>query len=90
MNMTCHSLNSNIVFTDAFAKHIFQKLIIMDYFEELQCFFCTQNGEQSELIEMSSNAIQIGDDVIDFGVLIRETFEFSLVSLLEALSKYSF
>lgn len=62
----------------------------MDYFEELQCFFCTKNAEQSELIEMSSNAIQIGEDVIDFGVLIRETFEFSLVSLLLASFKYSF
>lgn len=62
----------------------------MDYFEELQCFFCTKNAEQSELIEMSSNAIQIGEDVIDFGVLIREFFEFYLVSLLLASFKYSF
>lgn len=56
----------------------------MDENEEMElsgfsfCVFCTKSDNETELIDIESNSLKYGDELVDFPELISETLCFKV------------
>lgn len=58
--------------------------------ETLCCLLCKKSNAEVELIEMQSNSLECGEEIVEFSDLFDQVFDVKVNFLLYDLSFYNF